>query len=48
MCRGSLNSALVKFENGQKEVISRNAIRKVKKWTQELEKGKLKVESKIL
>lgn len=28
--RGSMNSALVEFENGQREVISRNAIRKVK------------------
>lgn len=30
IARGSLNSALVEFENGQREVISRNAIRKVK------------------
>lgn len=28
--RGKMNSALVEFENGQREVISRNAIRKVK------------------
>lgn len=27
--RGRQNSALVEFENGQREVISRNAIRKV-------------------
>lgn len=27
--RGRPNSALVEFENGQKEVISRNALRKV-------------------
>lgn len=29
--RGAMNSALVEFENGQREVISRNAIRKVAK-----------------
>ena len=28
--RGRQNSALVEFEDGQREVISRNAIRKVK------------------
>jgi len=28
--RGPANSALIEFENGQREVISRNAIRKVK------------------
>jgi len=28
--RGKMNSCLVEFENGQREVISRNAIRKVK------------------
>jgi len=28
--RLSANSALVEFENGQKEIISRNALRKVK------------------
>lgn len=28
--RGKMNSALVEFEGGQREVISRNAIRKVK------------------
>ena len=28
--RGGMNSALVEFENGQKEIISRNAIRKAK------------------
>lgn len=30
VARGVMNSALVEFENGQREVISRNAIRKVK------------------
>lgn len=30
ICRGAMNSALVEFENGQREVISRNAIRRVK------------------
>jgi len=29
IARGSMNSALVEFENGQREIISRNAIRKV-------------------
>lgn len=29
ICRGRLNSCLVEFENGQREVISRNALRKV-------------------
>ncbi len=29
--RGRMNSCLVEFENGQKEVISRNALKKVKK-----------------
>ena len=33
LCRGSMNSALVRFENGQLECISRNAIRRVKKNT---------------
>jgi len=28
--RFTMNSALIEFENGQKEVISRNALRKVK------------------
>jgi hypothetical protein len=28
--RGTMNSALVRFENGQLEVVSRNALRKVK------------------
>jgi hypothetical protein len=28
--RGTLNSALVEFEGGQREVISRNALRRVK------------------
>ena len=28
LVRGKMNSALVEFENGQKEVISRNALRK--------------------
>lgn len=27
--RGKMNSALVEFENGQREVVSRNALRKV-------------------
>lgn len=30
LARGAMNSAPVEFENGQREVISRNAIRKVK------------------
>ena len=31
ICRGTMNSACVEFtDNGQREVISRNAIRKVK------------------
>jgi hypothetical protein len=30
LARGAMNSALVEFENGQREVISRNAMRKVK------------------
>jgi hypothetical protein len=29
--RGGLNSCVVEFENGQSEVISRNALRRVKK-----------------
>ncbi len=29
VARGSMNSALVEFEDGPREVISRNAIRKV-------------------
>ena len=28
--RGAMNSCLIEFENGQREVVSRNAIRKVK------------------
>lgn len=28
VCRGKLNSCLVEFENGQREVVSRNALRK--------------------
>jgi len=30
VARGAMNSALVEFENGQREIISRNAIRRVK------------------
>lgn len=30
LTRGAMNSALVEFEDGQREVISRNAIRKRK------------------
>jgi hypothetical protein len=30
LCRGRMNSCRVQFENGQTEVISRNALRKVK------------------
>lgn len=30
IARGSMNSAMVEFENGQREIISRNALRKVK------------------
>ncbi len=28
LARGKMNSALVEFENGQKEIISRNALRR--------------------
>lgn len=28
--RGKMNSALIEFENGQKEIISRNALRRIK------------------
>ena len=28
--RGRMNSALVEFENGQREIVSRNALRRVK------------------
>lgn len=28
VCRGSMNSCLVEFENGQQEVISRNALQR--------------------
>lgn len=28
IARGALNSCLVKFENGQREIISRNALRR--------------------
>ena len=31
LCRGRMNSCRVEFENGQREVISRNALRKPKK-----------------
>lgn len=30
LARGKMNSALVEFENGTREIISRNALRKVK------------------
>lgn len=30
VARGTMNSVLVEFENGQREVTSRNAVRKVK------------------
>lgn len=31
VCRGAMNSALVEFtDNGQREVVSRNALRRVK------------------
>jgi hypothetical protein len=30
LARGAMNSALVEFENGQREVISRNALRRRK------------------
>jgi len=30
ICRGRMNSALVEFENGQREIISRNALRRNK------------------
>lgn len=28
ICRGKMNSAMVEFENGQREVVSRSALRK--------------------
>jgi hypothetical protein len=28
--RGKMNSALVEFENGQREIVSRNALRRLK------------------
>lgn len=28
LARGSMNSCLIEFENGQKEIVSRNALRK--------------------
>lgn len=30
LARGKMNSALVEFENGQREIVSRNAIRRRK------------------
>lgn len=30
VARGSMNSVLIEFENGQREVVSRNAIRRLK------------------
>ena len=30
LARGAMNSCLVEFENGAREIISRNALRKVK------------------
>ena len=30
LARGTMNSALVEFEDGQREIISRNAIRRIK------------------
>lgn len=29
ICRGKLNSCMIEFEDGQREVVSRNSIRKV-------------------
>lgn len=29
LARGAMNSALIEFEDGQREVVSRNALRKV-------------------
>lgn len=31
LARGKMNSCLVEFENGAREIISRNALRKIKK-----------------
>jgi hypothetical protein len=30
LVRGAMNSALVEFENGQREIVSRNALRRIK------------------
>lgn len=38
LARLAMNSALVEFENGQREVISRNALRRVRKNTREVSK----------
>lgn len=29
LCRGTMNSALIEFENGERRVVSRNALRRV-------------------
>lgn len=29
ICRGTMNSALIEFENGERRVVSRNALRRV-------------------
>jgi hypothetical protein len=29
LARGKMNSALIEFENGQKEIVSRNSVRKI-------------------
>jgi hypothetical protein len=31
LMRGEMNSCLIEFENGQKEIVSRNAVRKVRR-----------------
>ena len=30
LVRGAMNSALVEFENGQREIVSQNALRRIK------------------
>ena len=30
LCRGKMNSCMVEFENGQREIISRNAIKRTR------------------
>jgi len=34
LCRGKMNSCMIEFEDGQRECVSRNALRKAKRITQ--------------